>query len=228
MTVSETVEGRERYPINVRYAREFRDDPAMLGQILIATTQGAQIPLAEVADIQTVTGPPMIRSEDGKLVGFVSIDTDRPIADYVADARVAVVATPARAGHAGRVGRPVHVLRAREGEAEARRAGDPRDRVPAAVPQHALAGRDRHRAARGPVLARRGSVDPVPARLQHQRRGVGRRHRARRARRRDRGRDAALPHARPRPAQRRGPAPDRGPICARRSSRAPRTGSARS
>ncbi|MGE5186742.1 MAG: efflux RND transporter permease subunit [Acidobacteriota bacterium] len=93
-TVSETVEGRRRYPINVRYAREFRDDPAVLGNILVATAQGAQIPLADVADIRTVTGPPMIRSEDGKLVGFVSIDTDRPIAGYVADARAVVSHLP--------------------------------------------------------------------------------------------------------------------------------------
>ncbi len=89
-TVSETVEGRRRYPINVRYAREFRDDPALLGRILVGTAQGAQVPLSEVADIATVTGPPMIRSEDGKLVGFVSIDTDRPIGEYVADARAAL------------------------------------------------------------------------------------------------------------------------------------------
>jgi len=88
--VSETVEGRERYPINVRYAREYRDDPAAFGRILIATPGGAQVPLSQVAEIHTVTGPPMIRSENGKLVGYVFVDTSRPIADYVADARAAV------------------------------------------------------------------------------------------------------------------------------------------
>jgi Cu(I)/Ag(I) efflux system membrane protein CusA/SilA len=90
MTVSETVEGRQRFPINVRYAREFRDDPTLLGRILVGTPGGAQIPLSQVADIVPVHGPPMVRSEDGKLVGFVFVDTDRPIADYVADARAAV------------------------------------------------------------------------------------------------------------------------------------------
>ncbi len=90
MNVSETVEGRERYAINLRYAREYRDDPEALKDILVATPTGAQIPLSQVADIETVTGPPMIRSEDGRLVGFVFIDTDRPIADYVNDARKAV------------------------------------------------------------------------------------------------------------------------------------------
>lgn len=87
MAISKTVEGRERYPVSVRYAREFRDDPNLLGQILISTPAGAQIPISQVADVEFVTGPPMIRSEDGKLVGFVFVDTDRPIADYVDDAR---------------------------------------------------------------------------------------------------------------------------------------------
>lgn len=87
MAVSQTVEGRERYPISVRYARELRDDPDLLKDILVQSTSGAQIPLSQVADIAFRTGPPMIRSEDGKLVGFVFVDTARPIADYVEDAR---------------------------------------------------------------------------------------------------------------------------------------------
>jgi Cu(I)/Ag(I) efflux system membrane protein CusA/SilA len=96
--ISETVEGRERYPISVRYAREFRDDPEVLGRVLIGTPSGAQVPLSQVVDIRSVLGPPMIRSEGGKLVGFVFVDTDRPIADYVAEARAVVarsVALPA-------------------------------------------------------------------------------------------------------------------------------------
>jgi Cu(I)/Ag(I) efflux system membrane protein CusA/SilA len=88
--VAQTVEGRERYPINVRYAREVRDDPEKLGRILVATPGGARVPLSQVADIETVLGPPMLRSEGGKLVGFVFVDTDRPIADYVRDAREVV------------------------------------------------------------------------------------------------------------------------------------------
>ncbi|HVW24623.1 MAG TPA: CusA/CzcA family heavy metal efflux RND transporter [Polyangiaceae bacterium] len=88
--VSEAVEGRERYPIFVRYAREFRDEPEVLGKVLVGTRDGAQVPLSQVADIETVLGPPMIRSEAGKLVGFVFVDTDRPIADYVAEAKQVV------------------------------------------------------------------------------------------------------------------------------------------
>jgi Cu(I)/Ag(I) efflux system membrane protein CusA/SilA len=96
--VAETVEGRERYPIAVRYAREFRDTPEALGRVLVATPGGAQVPLSQVADMQTVLGPPMIRSEGAELVGFVFVDTDRPIADYVARAQAVVardVALPA-------------------------------------------------------------------------------------------------------------------------------------
>jgi Cu(I)/Ag(I) efflux system membrane protein CusA/SilA len=88
--VSEVVAGRARYPINVRYAREYRDDPELLGRTLIGTPLGGQIPLSQIATLRSVLGPPMIRSEGGKLVGFVFVDTDRPIADYVADAKQAV------------------------------------------------------------------------------------------------------------------------------------------
>ena len=68
MNVSETVEGRERYPIQVRYAREFRDHPEALKRVLVATPTGVQVPLPQVANVEFVTGPPMIRSEDGQLV----------------------------------------------------------------------------------------------------------------------------------------------------------------
>lgn len=113
--VSETIEGRERYPIDVRYAREFRDDPELLGRTLIATSGGAQVPLSQVAAIKTVLGPPMIRSEGGKLVGFVFVDTDRPIADYVVDAKQAVAreAHLAPGGRLAWVGQFQHFERAK-------------------------------------------------------------------------------------------------------------------
>ncbi len=78
--VSYTVEGRERYPINVRYLRELRDDPDRLGQILIPTPSGAQIPISLLADITYTTGPPMIRDENAQLVGYVFVDVSDP--DY--------------------------------------------------------------------------------------------------------------------------------------------------
>ena len=89
--IAQTVEGRERYAIQVRYAREFRDDPEALKRILIPTPMGAQVPISQVADIEFLTGPPMIRSEDGQLVSFVFVDVvDKAIADYVDIAREVV------------------------------------------------------------------------------------------------------------------------------------------
>jgi len=72
--LSSTVEGRERYPIRVRYARELRDNPEDLKSILIPTSSGAQIPLGSIASIEYVRGPQMIRSEDTFLMSFVIFD----------------------------------------------------------------------------------------------------------------------------------------------------------
>ena len=72
--IAENVEGRERFPINVRYERDFRDDPAALGRSLVATPSGAQIPLKEVARTYFSRGPAMIRDEEGALTGYVYMD----------------------------------------------------------------------------------------------------------------------------------------------------------
>ena len=92
MTVSETVEGRERYAINLRYARSYREDPETLERVLVPAPGGAQIPLAQLADFNFVTGPPMLRNEDGQLVGYVFVDVNDKIgiADYVDQARQVV------------------------------------------------------------------------------------------------------------------------------------------
>jgi Cu(I)/Ag(I) efflux system membrane protein CusA/SilA len=74
MSVAQNVEGRERYPINVRYQRDFRDDIEALQRVLIATPAGAQIPIDQVAAIAFSHGPAMIRDEDGQLTGYVYID----------------------------------------------------------------------------------------------------------------------------------------------------------
>jgi Cu(I)/Ag(I) efflux system membrane protein CusA/SilA len=74
MNVAENVEGRSRYPINVRYQRDFRDNIGELSRVLIATPAGAQIPISEVARISFSRGPAMIRDEDGQLTGYVYID----------------------------------------------------------------------------------------------------------------------------------------------------------
>jgi copper/silver efflux system protein len=74
MNVAESIEGRSRYPISVRYQRDFRDNLGELSRVLIATPSGAQIPIAEVAKISFSRGPAMIRDEDGQLTGYVYID----------------------------------------------------------------------------------------------------------------------------------------------------------
>jgi Cu(I)/Ag(I) efflux system membrane protein CusA/SilA len=72
--VTTTVEGRERYSVNVRYARELRDSLTKLKRVLVPTLGGAQIPLAQLADIELVSGPGMIRDENGMLSGYVYVD----------------------------------------------------------------------------------------------------------------------------------------------------------
>ncbi|MGB8985310.1 MAG: efflux RND transporter permease subunit [Candidatus Sulfotelmatobacter sp.] len=74
MNIAQNVEGRERYPINVRYDRDFRDNIEDLHRILIATPAGAQIPIEQVARISFSRGPAMIRDEEGQLTGYVYID----------------------------------------------------------------------------------------------------------------------------------------------------------
>jgi Cu(I)/Ag(I) efflux system membrane protein CusA/SilA len=88
MKVSESVQGRERYNIMLRYERPFREHPEDLGDILIPTPQGQHIPLAELASIEFVEGPPMIKSENARLTGWVFVDiTDRDIGSYVEEAQ---------------------------------------------------------------------------------------------------------------------------------------------
>jgi Cu(I)/Ag(I) efflux system membrane protein CusA/SilA len=86
--VSTVIAGRERYPINVRYLRDFRSDLQALGKVLVPVSGQQQIPLAELATVKTVTGPSMIRDENGMPTGYVYIDVAaRPAVDYVEDAR---------------------------------------------------------------------------------------------------------------------------------------------
>ncbi|HXZ60499.1 MAG TPA: CusA/CzcA family heavy metal efflux RND transporter [Steroidobacteraceae bacterium] len=91
--VTQTIEGRRRFPVNVRYARELRDDPGRLQRVLVATPGGAQVPLQELADLRFVDGPGQIRSEAAQLVGYVYVDmTSRDMGSYMNDARRAVAA----------------------------------------------------------------------------------------------------------------------------------------
>ncbi len=92
-TVGETVEGLARYPISVRYPREWRDTPQALEQLPILTPLGSQITLGSVARVRVSDGPPMLRSENARLAGWVYVDVrGRDIASVVADLRRAVAA----------------------------------------------------------------------------------------------------------------------------------------
>ena len=81
MSEGNTVEGRERFPIRVRYARELRDDPDVLNQVLIPAMDGTQIPLGQVADIQFTRGATMINSENTFLVGYITFDKAGTLAE---------------------------------------------------------------------------------------------------------------------------------------------------
>jgi Cu(I)/Ag(I) efflux system membrane protein CusA/SilA len=89
--VTTTVEGRERYTVNVRYLRDYRSDLNDLQRVLVNTPSGAQVPLAQIANISYKTGPGMIRDENGRLSGYVYVDVSgRDIGSYVNDAKKAV------------------------------------------------------------------------------------------------------------------------------------------
>jgi Cu(I)/Ag(I) efflux system membrane protein CusA/SilA len=91
MNITTTVEGLERYPVNLRYSRELRDDLPSLRSVLIPTPAGQQIPLGQLADIQYVVGPPGIKSENAKPNAWVYVDIrDVDVGSYVEAAREAV------------------------------------------------------------------------------------------------------------------------------------------
>ncbi|MBL8727172.1 MAG: efflux RND transporter permease subunit [Planctomycetes bacterium] len=89
MNLMESVEGRERYPIRVRLARDFREDISAIERVNVPAANGAQVPLAQLATIETVLGPQEIKGERGLLVGYVTMNTrDRDEVSVVQDAEV--------------------------------------------------------------------------------------------------------------------------------------------
>ncbi len=97
--ITQTVEGRERYPVNVRYLRELREDPESLRRVLVEASNGAQIPLAQLAKITVTSGPPAVRDENGSLAGIVFVDVaGRDLGRYVEEVQHVIrdrVALPA-------------------------------------------------------------------------------------------------------------------------------------
>ena len=91
--IGETIEGRRRFPINVRYPRELRDSLGKLRTLPIVTDAGAQIPLSAVAAIAISDGPPLLRSENARLSGWIYVDIrGRDLVSVVRDAQAAVAA----------------------------------------------------------------------------------------------------------------------------------------
>ena len=81
MKITTTLEGRERFPVRVRYPREYRDDPDQLKKVLIPTPIGVQVPLVELVEIEYLRGPQMIKSENTFLVGYVLFDKKQGYAE---------------------------------------------------------------------------------------------------------------------------------------------------
>ena len=91
INITQTVEGLERYPVNLRFPRERRDDVEKLRSLPLVTPTGAQIPLAQVAEISIIDGPPMLKSENGRLNGWTFVDIrDVDLGSYVAAAQQTV------------------------------------------------------------------------------------------------------------------------------------------
>jgi Cu(I)/Ag(I) efflux system membrane protein CusA/SilA len=115
--ISTTVEGRERFPVNVRYARDFREEPEELQRVLVSTPSGSQVPLTQLAQLRITTGPPVIKSEDGELAGYVYVDiAGRDLGGYVAEAQrvVAHKVTLPPGYHLAWSGQYEYMLRAKE------------------------------------------------------------------------------------------------------------------
>ncbi|MGD0768344.1 MAG: efflux RND transporter permease subunit [Tepidisphaeraceae bacterium] len=93
MKTTTAVEGLERYPVNIRYARDLRDDPSAIEQVLIPAPTGAQIPIGEVATVKIEPGPPMIKSENSQRTAWVYVDVNgRDIGSFIAEARQTLAA----------------------------------------------------------------------------------------------------------------------------------------
>jgi Cu(I)/Ag(I) efflux system membrane protein CusA/SilA len=99
--VDRTVEGRERFGINVRYFQDYRGDPEAIKRVLVPTPAGPPVPLGQLAKVELTTGPPMIKDENGSLSGWVYVDVEgRSVGSYVRDAKKAVAAKlPPKAGY---------------------------------------------------------------------------------------------------------------------------------
>ncbi len=199
-----TVEGLQRYTINLRYDRDFRSDlDSLRRDIVVPTPTGAQIPLGELAAIKVVDGPMEIKTEGAVPNDWVYVDIhDVDVGTYVQNAMHTVNAAIA----AGQIklppgynifwsGQYEYMLRAKA-PAAGGRAADAAHHHTDYFSEHAVAAQDRHRVAGRAVFAGRRVLDDLPAALQFERGRLGGHHRARGTRRRDRRHHAALSRTR--------------------------------
>ena len=179
-TVSTTIEGRERYSINVRYPRELRTQVDELERVFITTMDGMQVPMKEVADIKLTYGPSMIRDENGRLAGYVYVDiADRDIGSYVDEAKQ-VVKKSYQTAHRlyPRLERPVRKHAARGRAAENRIADNHPVHIRAAVHEHEVGIQGRRGHAGRAFFRRGGGLAHVRARISYVDRRLGRHDRA--------------------------------------------------
>jgi Cu(I)/Ag(I) efflux system membrane protein CusA/SilA len=198
-SVTTTVEGRERFAVNVRYPRELRDDPQSIAtEVLVAAPNGTQVPLGQLAHISFSQGPSSIRTENAQLALYIFVDMrGRDIGGYVDQARAAGSLTgQVPAWHLCRLERPIRISGTCQGAAVDRRPGYAADHIRAALSQFPAFDRDSDCHA---VLAVRPGRRPLVhglARLQHVGGGCGRLHCPCGCRRRNRRDHADLPRAR--------------------------------
>ena len=194
MTIATTVEGLERYPVNLQYSRELRDSLPAIRDIFVQTPMRQQIPLGQLAELSMVKGPPGIKSEQARPNAWIYVDIqDIDVRTYVQQAQQAVrqgVDIPTGYSIVWS-GQYEYMVRAQE-RMQLIIPGDAPDHLSDHLPEHARGGDHPHRAPGGTTVAGRHLLAPILARLQHERRGVGGGHCSGGAQCRDRCGDVAL------------------------------------
>ena len=181
-TVTTTVEGRERYGVNIRYPRDLRSSPRVIAtDVEVPLPGGGTVPLGEIAKVELTRGATSIRTENGQLTTYIYVDINgRDLGGYVADAQKAVAASvKLPPGYSIGWKRAIRISRTGRGADEARGAGHVADHLPAPLFEFQDIDRDADRHAVLAVRPRRRSLADVVARLQHVGRGRRRLHRAR-------------------------------------------------
>ena len=174
VNITQTVEGLERYPVNLRYFQDYRQNLPALRRMLIPTPNGAQIPMEQVADIKIHQGPDMIKSESSRRTAWVFVDIrDIDVGTYIKKAKEAIAA---------HLKMPAGLLLIWSGQFEYMEAGPeapadhhphhPGPGLPAPLPEHPLPHQGPHRHAGGALLPDGGHLAALSPGLQPQRRGV--------------------------------------------------------